>query len=311
MKKIPLFRATSGLNTVKAPGELVHDPEHGRVELSRAINVDISDSGTRITRRKGTTFLTAGSFHSGFCAGGDILCVQEHPAWSSLYRFNPSDRTLTGVRSGLTQNRRMAYCQVGGLTYYSNGVENGIYEDGVSRPWVKGEYVGHENFKELFDPPVGDHLEVIGGYMLIAEGPNLWVSEEFDSSAYNLANRRFTFEEPITMVKAVGDGVWIGTEKRTCFLSGTEPEKWSVTRDIPYGILSGSVTQQPVSATRLSLEGIDGEGFLWMSTRGVCWGGPGGTHVNLTERSLTPASLSGKFGTALKCMGKVVFTIES
>lgn len=129
-------------------------------------------------------------------------------------------------------------------------------------------------------------------------------------SAYNPANRRFSFQDAITMIKAVGDGVWVGTEKRTYFLAGTEPEKWHVAKEIPCGVTDGDVTQNPVSAADLSLQNVDGEGFLWLSRDGICWGGPGGVHVNFTNSRLDSSQMQGDFGAALEYGGRGIFTIE-
>lgn len=182
---------------------------------------------------------------------------------SAPSRPRSSERSSTGVSrrqgasaSGPTSSRTcIFFCSCLNLQLSKD-------QYGASRSWVPGEYVGHENFRELFDPPLGTHLEVIGGYMMIGEGPHLCVSEEFSCSACSLANRRFTFEEPITMLKAVVDGVWIATERKTCFLSGTEPEKWGIAQEFPYDVKAGAVLSKPIARTELALEGIGGYGHI-------------------------------------------------
>ena len=311
-KRIPLFRGTSGLNTMDDPAELVHDLETGEIELSRAVNVHIERTGRRISRRKGTVRKVSGSFHSGFAGSTGILCVQEHTETAALYRVN-SDYTLTGLRDDLTRFRHMSYAEANGRIYYANGRENGYVENGGSFAWLRSEYVGHVTDKELFDPPVGHHLAVMGGYMLIAEDNVLWVSEEFDYSAFNLANRYMDLIDRIVMVRVVNDGVWVATQSRTFFLSGLEPEKWAIAVTVPYGVQEYSSTEEAVPESRIGIQtpqGIQGNGYLWLSDRGVCWGGPGGQFINLTERKIDPADLAGNIAAAGLFDDRIVFTIE-
>ena len=72
----------------------------------------------------------------------------------------------------------------------------------------------------------------------------------------------------------------------------------------------GAIVPAPVSALSLSFSGIEGEGHLWMSHKGICWGGPGGQFVNMTENVLDPSQLSGNFGTAATHGDRAIFTIE-
>ncbi len=311
-KPIALFRGTTGLNTLDDHSELVHDLEEGVIELSLAVNVNVERSGRRISRRKGTVKKVSGDFHSGFAGVLDVLCVQEHPATAALYRVN-GDYTLTGLRDDLTKHQRMSYVEANGHIYYANGFENGFVENGVSYPWVRSEYVGHATVKELFDPPVGRHLAVMGGFMLIAQDEVLWVSEEFDFSAFNLANRYVDLVDRLVMVRVVVDGVWLATRKETVFLPGYDPEKWTIASKIPYGVKEYSATRETVPESRIGLQtpqGIQGNGYLWLSDNGICWGGPGGQFINLTERKIDPADLDGNTAAVGLFDDRVVFTID-
>ena len=309
-QKVPLFRATTGLNSVSDPIELVHDPETGMTELVVAVNVDVQKTGRRISLRKPWKQLVSGEFHSGYCFGGHMLCVQEHPAWASLYRVDPYTGALSGVRSGLTKHRHMTYCQVNDRIYYSNGEENGYYEDGVSYPWVRGEYFGHTTDKELFDPPIADIIAVMGGFMLLATGSEVWFSEQFDFSAYNLANRYIDLVAKVTMLRPVEDGCWIGTTHETLFMAGTIPAQWQVMLRLPYGVHERACSKKSVRGQDIGLEGLQGAGYLWLSSAGICWGGPAAQHFALTDKRINPADLLGITGTCEVLEGRVIAIVD-
>lgn len=309
-KRIPLHRVTPGLNTVSDPAELIHDPATGQVELAVAVNVDISRTGKRIASRKGRDLLESGEFHSGFCDGGDALCVREYPEWASLYLVDPTSGSLTGIRSGLSKHRPMTYCQVNDQIYYSNGNENGVYQNGASTAWTRGTYVGWESDKELYDAPVADIITVMGGFMLLAVGPVIWFSQEFDYSAYNLANRHLDLVDDVTMLKPVTDGCWIGTTQETIFMAGTNPSQWQVSLRMPYSVHRRAQSTKTVRGEKLGIQGLQGAGYLWLGSAGICWGGPMMQHVALTDRKINPDDLRGYSGTCQIVGNRVIAIVD-
>ena len=98
-------------------------------DLVTANNVDLDDTG-KLSRRNGYAQNVAGAVHS-LWADGD-LCLFVYGA--SLKRL-ATDYSSTTLRTGLTPNARMTYWNEHGKTYYSNGIETGIIENGVSRSW--------------------------------------------------------------------------------------------------------------------------------------------------------------------------------
>lgn len=312
MKPIPLFAKTDGLNTTLPPTSLNHNPESGEVELAVAVNVDIHPSGKQISRRKGYALLQAGSFHSGFCRGGDALVVKELSTSASLYRFN-SDSTLTGIRSGLSQNKRMSYTQDGNLIFYSNGFENGIYQDGASTAWEVSDYVGYPTDKEFDTPPLGRFLEIFSGYMLLAIGPWLFHSEPFNFSIFYLGENYISLTDNVTMVKGVDDGIWVGTTKSLFFLDGLEPSQWKVSRKVGIGIAEYSVCLDPIEAIDLGLN-LNGKGYLAITQSNnsgtVVWLGPSAQFFDLTSFKLDPTQLSGNKGSCVHTKDRLIATLE-
>jgi hypothetical protein len=99
-------------------------------DLEAALNVDITDA-LRVRRRKGygATAITT-SHHSLWSNGVIALAV----SGSTLVEILP-DLTSRVVRTGLTVGLRMHYASIGTRVFYSNNVETGVFEDGVSRSW--------------------------------------------------------------------------------------------------------------------------------------------------------------------------------
>ena len=99
-------------------------------DLSVALNCDIDD-GLNITRRKGfSTVVVAGVDRALFAAGSTCLGVGSN----ALKQILPNYGTTT-LRSGLTALRDLSYAAVADRVYYTNGIENGVVENGASRTW--------------------------------------------------------------------------------------------------------------------------------------------------------------------------------
>lgn len=308
--RTPIFRSTTGLNTVTDPAELVLNLETAAVELSQAVNLDISNTGRRISRRKGYSLLQTGEYHSGFWHGNDVLCVREYATSASLFRLTPETGAMVGLRSGLTKNRRMFYWAVNDLIYYTNGEQNGIYENMQSRAWTREDYVGWESDLDLVDAPVGDCIASYGGFMLISQGPVVWQSEEFDFSAYNLANRYHDLVEDVTMIRPVVDGTWIGTTTDTYFMTGRTPALWEVAFKTNHAVLKGAASARTIKGTDFGPDGLVGDGYFWLSSQGIVWGGPSTQHFVLTDKRIDPADLVGRTGTCEYFNNRVVAIID-
>lgn len=105
------------------------DPERLKDgELVTANNVDLDKTG-RISRRTGYSQANADAAHSLFSNGELCLYVSA----TSLKRL-ATDYSST-ILATVTAGARMAYCHENGRTYYTNGHQTGIVQDGASRSW--------------------------------------------------------------------------------------------------------------------------------------------------------------------------------
>jgi len=278
-----LFSGTSGLNTVSDPVRISYDPETGVSDLAEAVNITIDQSG-RPNRRRGFLKKQDGLFHSAFCDGGDCFCIQDREDNAAIMQI-AQDFSLTGIRSGLPLERRVAFCQVGSQTFYLNGLQNGVIEDGVSRPWPVDEYVGVETDRVFSPAPVGEHFAWMNGRMFISEGKVVWWSELFKYGLFEKKKSFWQFHTKIRMIKPVASGLFISDEKNTWFYgfgNPNEPEILAKVADYP--ALEWSDSIEYVEGADIGLN--SGLCALWSSTEGACLGTASGQFLNLTKEKI-------------------------
>lgn len=282
---ITIYRGSSGLNNKLDPTRIRFDPEAGIGELAIAVNIDIDGSG-RISRRKGYDRVVSGSSHSLFPFGN--ICFVVVDGYLSILYPDFSYKAILKVSEG-----RMSYVAVGDRVYFANNKEKGYIEEEEVFPWEKGEYVGPDTTKVLYDPPVGHLLEVYNGSMYIAQERVLWYSEPFNYCAFELGKGYLLFSSRLTMLRAVKDGLFVSTEEATFFLSGVVPRELIQRKVADYSAIEG--TDVLVEGSKIGRDELD-KGILnervaiWTSQEGICIGGPRGFFKNLTERKLTYSS---------------------
>lgn len=101
--------------------------------LRLGFNVDVSRRGS-VRRRGGYVSRQAGDYHSLWSGDSGAFVVKSN-ALQKLAVSSAGAVTETALRSGLAAGRRLAYVEVGGSTYYSNGVVTGRVLSGADRPW--------------------------------------------------------------------------------------------------------------------------------------------------------------------------------
>jgi hypothetical protein len=283
MKVVPILKGSKGINNAFDPARIDLSKE-AMPYLAEAVNIDIDDTG-RISRIKGyvPTARTEAT-HSLFTGRLTTLCVSE----DTLYRLD-ENMGRTAIRTGLSRCN-MAYVEIGDVIYYSNGHETGKVVAGASAAWQAGAYVGPDTTKHFSSPPAGNHLEFYNGRIWIASEDILWYTEPFAYSWVNKATNFFPiYNGGIRMLKAVADGLYIGTEKGTFFLGGPDPSDM-VLRQVDKGkvfIYSG-VT---VSGRELALVydnglSMPGNAVIWATKDGVMIGYPGGQVKAMTGTAI-------------------------
>lgn len=282
-----------GLNNTVAPERLAPG------ELVRAVNIDIDDTG-HVRRRRGATRLSPGAFHSLFEAEDTTLYVVKDGV---LGRLLPNNAVVS--LNTVVGERRVAYVQVGQHIYFSSGATSGvIYPNDQVGPWgspngqnvwvspvVKPtETLPDSRGKLLGPPPVASHLAYFNGRIYLATGSTLWATELYLYHFVDKTRNFQQYESNITMVEAVGNGLFVGTESAVYFLSGTfgEMRRDTVMR---VGVVPGSVVKIPAEAAsppQLRENGISQTrpALLFMTSDGLCLGLDSGSCYNLTERQM-------------------------
>lgn len=308
MSNLTILKATTGLNTKVDPARIKYDPNSGIGELAVAVNVDIDDTG-RISRRKGFTQRVAGSFHSLFCAGDTALCVT-----GDAFSILNEGWTTTPIRN-VTAGAKMSYCHVGDKIYYANGYETGYVFNRLSYAWASSTYVGPTTTRVLSDPPIGKFIEHYKGRIYIAQGDTLWYSEPYNYNTFNLHASFIKFEGQIRMVRAVRDGLFISTDRTIYFLAGERADQGFVRLHVaPYAAfmysdisLNGQLLYEQ-DGTPIIEQTQQDDAALWLTDKGVCYGGPDGRFVNITRNKIDlPSSLE---GTSLIIKGRYIGLIE-
>ena len=304
MKPITIFRGTRGLNTKIDPAQL--GKNGGILDLAVAADVDVNDTGKRISRRKGYTRQTTSAAHSLFCDKGPCLFV----AGTGLYELHAdySSTLLTTV----AENARMSYAEVNGRVYYQNGYEKGYIKDSGAHTWERGTYYGPDTDRVFSDPPIGTIVRHYRNRMYIAQKNVLWYSEPGDFGRFDLARGFLMYATDIRMVRPVEDGIYVSDSTASYFLKGSTPLEFVQIHVAPYPAIEGTDTSF-FGSLIFGNEGItimEGPGIaaMWLSEEGVCYGGPNGFfNVTLDKIADIPAGLT---GSGLVHKGKYVGLID-
>lgn len=287
-------------------------------ELEFAVNIDLDDVG-QPHRRPGQQIKLSGSWSSLFQradgvvfgldnkAGGATLCVI-HPDYSTQPLANLGASTFNNYL-------RLAYTQVGKKVFFTGTPLNqgrnagGIIDADLSvSPWgffPAGFTPAGSGFwfspvvnpskilppirgKILGAPPVGSHLAYWKGRIYIATGPILWLTEPW---LYNFVDKTrgfYQFDDDITMVGAVSDGVYVGDKQGVWFLSGNPSTglKRALVMDTP--VIPGTMVYLPGELANPPQVNLGQDtpvkvSIAFMTQEGYCGGMDGGECYNYTE----------------------------
>lgn len=311
------MRGTVGLNTRLDPERIQQGSRDNgyTIELARAANISIDDRGLA-SLRWGYGDGVEGDFHSLFCDGGDCFAVQERESDAAIVRVtsvSPLTIAPAPVRTGLTKNKRMGWCQVNYDTFYGNGVQNGYIRSGANYAWPVGSYTG-PTIDAQFEAsaPVAEHIAVVPWMqMALAVGPVVFLNHGPPSFQFGLYSKRMGaigFDSNITMLCSVQAGFFASDSNRTWLLrkvgEGWYDYRQELVEDAP--AIVGRLAHGRV---RLKSMGIEAEGFarVWVSKKGVCFGLDDGTFINRTEGTVDGPNGS-TLGACLITLDRVIST---
>ena len=133
---------------------------------------------------------------------------------------------------------------------------------------------------QLEPPPMGTIVKTFGGRVYVAVGNYLYYSEIYSAELFNPYNF-LPFEAPITMIAPYNAGIIVGTTEATYLLQGMAPEPQPFLRTLfaPYGVIKGTPAYVSIKHSHWQ------NGWLWASTRGICFCNEDGLLFNLTEKN--------------------------
>ena len=277
-----LYAASTGLNTVTDPTRINYDAETGISDLGVAINVTIDQTGW-IGRREGFTPVLSGCVHSLYSDGKLCVYVADNTLFNLL-----DDYSSEVVKADLVSNNKMAYAEVNGEFYYTNGIDFGIVRaTGVYADWEALNYVGQETNRVFDGPRAGNHLAFYTGRVFVAEGDVLWWSEPYAFSWYDRTRNFIQYPSRIKMVKPVENGLFVSDEQDTYFVSGREPKDFRQNVVAPYPAVEWSDAIDYVETWEIGLDNLEpGLCAVWASLEGACMGSSNGIFLNLNKKKV-------------------------
>jgi hypothetical protein len=259
----------SGINNVTDEARL--EPR----QLVYAYNIDISNIG-RPARRAGTVkkVTPSGSIHSMWGDGKNCFFVDD----GNLKKLN-EDYTSTTIRSNVS-DYHMNFCEVNDQYYYTNPAVIGYVYNGVSNPLSTTT----EEHKHALLP--GQHIEYYNGRLYVARNETIWYSDVNYLGQVDRRKNFIQFENEITMMKAVDNGLWIccGDIDRqvTYFMGGATREDFVRKRVADYGCREGS--EVTIKDGKKVGEGLEGTVIMWATDKGICIGANSGQFINVTDK---------------------------
>jgi len=254
-KKILGIDNTSDLTSDRIKGQGIF--------LYECDNVDIDDEGKPHRRTGDGELVVSGSGkHSGWSDGQIFLYVD-----GTSFKSFPNTTLITDV----DPTDRMAYVRGPNQIFFANGSIIGYVNvsDGLPYPFPNP----NQAFKIRMIG--GQALEIYNSRLYSANGSNLFFSDATVLTCMDKRRNAIAFSTRITMVKAVLDGMYIGTPDAVYFMKGSDP----ITNFVQVKITDNGV----VEGTAIAVDdddigrGITGRVAYWLSKTGTVYRGlPGG-----------------------------------
>lgn len=256
--------------------------------LEKALNTDIDDVG-EIHKRRGSTLVSEGSYHSLFEGITAVFVVKN----GDLCRLNPNYTTQV-LKSGVGDDK-ISYVQVGDEVYFSSRSTSGIIEkdltvsewgavnsEGIwispvvnptdTLPAIKGKLYGK--------PPMATALSYYNGRIYMAYGNQIWATELYLYKYVDKTKNYFIFEDDITDIGCVTDGLYVGTKSAVYFMSGQFTQMARVPL-MQYGMMPGSLVSVPAELIRSDTSSKSA--VIFLTETGLCAGFDSGVCYNLTQ----------------------------
>lgn len=264
----------------------------GPNDLERAINVDLDDAG-QPRRRRGYTSLSALGHHSLRTLGDRTFVVRD----GALGRLR-EDYSFTSIVDVGTAP--VAYTEVDGTAYFCNAAAAGtIDRDDVLGEWGKTDgqnrwlspvfsptdTLGEVGGRLLGDPIRATCLEAYRGRIYLGAGKTLWATELYLYHFVDKTKNYMQFEHELTMLGAVDNGIFVGTEGGLYFIQGVFGQ-FKLSQISSDAVVRGSAQVVPAELVHPQARNQpmpSGQAIVFMTAGGIVAGFDNGTCYNLTS----------------------------
>lgn len=290
------FGSFEGLKNTVTPERLK------ATELEIAKNIDLDDAG-QPRRRRGFRKVSNGSWHSAYSdPSGLVLGVKDnvlgivHPDWSH-------DPLLPNIGP-----EYLDYVRVGDVVYFSSYSTSGKFDlaDGQVYPWGQtggeGQWIspvvhptptlGPVWGRLLGRVPMANCIEYWNGRIYFGCGRMLWATDLWLYDKVDETRTFFKFEDDITMVASVSDGLYVGTTS-ACYFLGYERSIGGSIKDLKrtplmnYGVVPRSSVHVPAELIKPQInqdpQSPIKNAVMFLTHTGVIAGFDGGVIYNLTQ----------------------------
>lgn len=262
-------------------------------ELEIAQNVDIDDAG-QIRSRRGFEKKLTGKCHSLWASSSGTYVVKDDVLGTISPGFD-----FVALKSGIG-DAPLAYVEAAGEVFFSSALTSGRIKNGVCADWgaytdqglwlspvvnptstlpaVRGQWLGK--------PKMADCLAYFNGRIYMADDNLVWLTLLYNYNYVDRTRNFYQFENPITMLGAVTNGVYVGTEQDIWFLSGTHAEGMKRIPLASYGVLRGSMLSVPAELLKPQLQQEtppSKNAIVFLTNSGMVAGFDSGEMYNLTQ----------------------------
>jgi len=301
------FDAFDGLNNI-------FEPEHlGPRDLVYGINIDLDDRG-HPHRRRGYTQLDSANYSNLFeNMDGTVYCIRN----GALGRLQKNFSFVSLATGFPIPCPRMAWQQVGDWIYFSSRAFSGkvnrqtdvMAQWGASQPlWFSPVTDPTPTLPAIRGrlykpPPLCEFMTYFNGRIYMGRGREVWSTELWLYDWIDATKNFWTLEADVTMLGAVADGIYIGTEEGVWFV--TKKWQWearaiaaSRVRVLDFGVIPGSMVYIPAELANPPQVDLRADtpvkvSIAFLTKEGYCGAQDGGLVYNYTESKFVfPDSIS-------------------
>jgi len=133
--------------------------------------------------------------------------------------------------------------------------------------------------KHLEPPPYGHIIEAFNSRLLIGSTNFVYFTEAFRPHLHDSAHGFVPIVKAASMIRSVGDGVFIGDDRGVHYYKSKDPESWTVGQASPYKVIYGTDIIVPGTHFRGPIAEFD-EVVVWLSGVGYQIGLPTGEVIS-------------------------------